>query len=130
MNRMKRLIIAMGLSMGLLGSGCVKEEVMSNTFDKPEVSAKRLKNGRYAAVIPVCHQYVDGRKTDYHIENYIWGCATARNLGMMIDDAKDFEKPQRTYTYPGAPLARAVEDFQFYDGRGARSAGGAQASAR
>jgi pilus assembly protein CpaD len=67
----------------------------------------RLAYRRPVAVPPVCDQWTeDVGRNEARIPHPNWGCATQRNLAVMVDNARDLEQPQ--FEDPRSGERRAV----------------------
>ncbi len=119
MNRHILWVLSLLIGMGLL-SAC-ENVITKQEFATYENSAFKNKKGRWEASIPNCRNIIEQEGEDMFVYYDYFGCNTSKNLAMMIANPKDFVLPKATRTYPGKPLADAVND---YVDRGGKSGSG------
>jgi pilus assembly protein CpaD len=83
--------------------------------------AIRLAYQRPVAVPPPCDQWTeDVGRNEARIPYPNWGCATQRNLALMVDNARDLQQPQEED--PRSSERRSVT-WSSYVGSGSSSGG-------
>ena len=107
------LLVAVALTL----TACLNHPVIVQNFETVPNQAVKTKHGVWLAKVPDCNNYVDDKYRPYELKN-LFGCARAKNLAYMIAYPKDFVRPARTYSHPGAPLARATANYEMGGGNG------------
>ena len=108
------------LAATLTLTACLNHPVIVQNFETVPNQAVKSKNGVWLAKVPDCNNYVDDKYRPYDPKN-LFGCARSKNLAYMIAHPKDFVRPARTSSHPGAPLARAVAEYEMGGGSTAGS---------
>ena len=96
----------------------------------PTPYATKNAKGQWVSHPPRCErvyrQKERGKEKVFVVENNLFGCATTKNLGMMVANPKDLMKPKKTTEYTGAIQTEAVSNV-LYGGQANATGGGSRA---